>query len=172
MSERDKAFRAAKELWSSETLAIAPQEFQERFDDLYRRAIKITTFWQLGGAANDYLRENPDSILVPSELPAKLLECDLIDGRIIGLKLLVRCSSNSEAIGRAICAALNVSDQYELYGGLLELDRFLKRRIGLSPISMKDILVELHRLRASNDPYVRNYATNLAEALEEIMVAN
>ena len=53
---RDNTAKLAKALWTDEAVNLQPAEFQRRFDTLYSAAEGIATYWQLGGAANDYRR--------------------------------------------------------------------------------------------------------------------
>ena len=122
MTNRDNTAKLAQALWASESIAFDPVEFQARFDAIYAASDGIATLWRLGGAANDYLHHHPGSIQVPHELAPTLLRSRLVDGRIIGLKLLVRCSSDIEIISPWVLAALESNHDGVLYGGLLELD--------------------------------------------------
>jgi hypothetical protein len=167
---RDTTARLAKDLWSLEARELPPAEFQTRFDAVYAAAEGPATLWHLGGAANDYLRAHPEAIAVPAELAHALLASEIVDGRIIGLKLLNRCSSDLHAICSAICDALESKHEHTLYGGLCELDNLLRR---LSPMSstatlpVNDILPRLRRLYSSSDPYVRQSAERLQDSLKE-----
>jgi hypothetical protein len=103
---RDTTARHAKALWTFESWDLDPEEFQSRFDAIYAAAEGPATYWRLGGAANDYLRAHPRSISVPQELAPMLLSSRLVDARIIGLKLLIRLSTDTGQIVAAICRAL------------------------------------------------------------------
>ena len=91
-------FRRAKSLWSVEGFKLTPGEFEARFDEIYQQSRDIPTLWQLGGTANDFLRLHPGSIAVPEELPTMLLTSDHMDARVIGLKLLNRCSKTPSLV--------------------------------------------------------------------------
>jgi hypothetical protein len=88
----------------------------------------LETLWQLGGATNDYLRRNPGGVPVPIGLPKRLLASDDREARVIGLKLLNRCSdaSTAEIIEESL-RALKRGDRYEDYGGLYELGNLIER---------------------------------------------
>src|SRR5688572_15515314 len=144
---RDNTARLAKELWSPAATSLTPVEFQERLDGIYAAAEDPATFWQLGGAVNDYLRSHPNSIRIPDELAPKLLGSEIVDARIVGLKLLNRSSSDTAAISSAICRALESEYEGELYGGLHELGNLLSRLAPSSPLPVEDLLVRLSQLR-------------------------
>ncbi len=169
---RDNTARLAKELWSSESLELDPATFQARFDAIYAEAEGPATLWQLGGAANDYLRMHADAIVVPPELIATLAASQMVDGRIIGLKLLNRCSSDVRSICTSICRALASSHEGELYGGLCELDGLLRRASHSAALPVDDILVCLDRLNGSGDPYVRECAERFQDWLQELGSSN
>lgn len=164
---RDNTARLAKELWSSESLDLEPATFQARFDAIYAVAEGPATLWQLGGAANDYLRAHADAIVVPPELITALVASQMVDGRIIGLKLLNRCSSDTRSICTYICRALESGHEGELYGGLCELDRLLRRASQSVALAVDDISVRLDRLNCSSDSYVRECAERLKNQLAD-----
>jgi len=116
--------------WSPKHEKLSPAEFQARFDALYAVTKHPTALWQLGGAANDFLRKNPGSISVPSELAPLLLQSKRVDGRIIVLKLFTRTSSDVVAMSAAICRALASRTSHEQCGGLHELGVLLDRITG------------------------------------------
>src|SRR5262245_58113283 len=118
---RDNTARLAKALWSPEAKELSPGEFQARFDAIFSAAEGPATLWQLGGAINDYLRAHVGSVIVPTDLAPNLVASRMVDARIVGLKLLVRCSTDLSLIGTSICTALSSKHESELYGGLLEL---------------------------------------------------
>jgi hypothetical protein len=153
---RDNTAKLAKALWSFESQTLDPKEFQSRFDAIYRAAEGPATLWQLGGAANDYLRGRPGSIEVPPELAPALLASTMVDGRIIGLKLLTRCSSDFSAICASIAQALESKHEGELYGGLYELRNLLERVAPSVALPVDDLLARLTKLRLLGDPYVRD----------------
>lgn len=163
---RDNTARLAKELWSPEAMELKPVDFQERFDAIYAAGEGPATLWQLGGAANDYLRLHPNSIRIPDELAPKLLDSEIVDSRIVGLKLLNRCSSDTAALSSAICRALESEYEGELYGGLHELGDLLSRLAPSSPLPVEELLVRLSKLRSSRDPYVRECAARNGEQIE------
>lgn len=164
---RDNTARLAKALWSIEALDLQPKEFQSRFDAIYASAEGPATLWQLGGAANDYLRHYPDTIRVPNELAWQLLDSTLVDARIVGLKLLNRCSSDTAAILSAICRALDRNHKNEMYGGLCELDNLLRRLVPTTRLSIDDVLPRLSRLSSSPDPYVRDCASRFSDWVQQ-----
>jgi hypothetical protein len=164
-NSRDNTARLAKALWTTEAQELDRTEFQSRFDAIYAAAEGLATFWQLGGAANDYLRAHPDSIVIPDELAPALLASKMVDARIIGLKLLTRCSSNLTTITSSICRALESRQEHELYGGLCELDNLLHRLEPSSRSPVQRLLPSLIRLFSSSDAYVRQTAERLAHIL-------
>jgi hypothetical protein len=121
--------------------------------------------WQLGGAANDYLHAHPDSIVDPDELAPALLASKMVDARIIGLKLLIRCSSDFTSITSSICRALESRHEGELYGGLCELDNLLRQLGPSSRLPVQELLPKLTRLFSSSDAYVRQTVERLAHIL-------
>lgn len=165
--KRDNTAKLAKVLWSAETRNLSPAEFQLRFDAIYAVAEGPATLWRLGGAANDYLRAHPESIQVPPELATALVASRLVDGRIIGLKLLIRCSSDIPLMTNSISRALESRHRQEMYGGLCELDNFLHRLSSSTPLPLHDFLLRLHKLESSSDPIVRSWAQRLADRLQE-----
>lgn len=167
----DNTAKLAKALWSIEALDLQPAEFQSRFDAIYASAEGPATLWQLGAAANDYLRRNPDTIRVPDELAPQLLKSSLVDARIVGLKLLNRRPSETAAIVSAICEALDRDHKGEIYGGLCELDNLL-RRLELSlRLAVDGLMPRLAGLRSSRDPYVRECADRFSDCLEQFATA-
>lgn len=167
----DNTASLAQALWSCEALELEPAEFQARFDVLYATAEGPATLWQLGGAANDYLRRRPDSIAVPPVLAPMLLASAMVDGRIIGLKLLNRCSSNLETICSSICHALESKHEGELYGGLCELYNLLRRLPPSTSLPVEAFVPLLFRLRSSSNPYVRESAEMYQDWLGEFGAA-
>ena len=168
MQRRDNTARMAKALWSPESNELSASEFQAQFDAIYSAAEGLATLWQLGGAANDYLRLHPDSIVVPEELAPKLVASSMVDARIIGLKLLVRCSWDIRLIGSSICKALESKHEHELYGGLCELHNSLRRFDSVASMPVDDLLAGLGRLSSSRDAYERQSAARLADWIEEL----
>lgn len=164
---RDDTAKLAKALWSIESLALPSQVLQSRFDEIYLSAQGPATLWHLGGAANDYLRANPGSIHVPEELIESLLDSQIVDGRVIGLKLVNRCSTNVELICTSICRALESTHEGEFYGGLFELTTFLERARTGNVFSVAGIQARLSPLRLSSDVYVRERAERLMYELDE-----
>ncbi|MEX2310678.1 MAG: hypothetical protein WD738_24135 [Pirellulales bacterium] len=167
MANRDNTAKLAKDLWSVEALEMEPAEFQTRFDAIYASAEGIATYWHLGGAANDYLQHHPNSITVPPELAPRLLASRMVDGRIIGLKLLNRCSSDLNLIATWICRALqSKKKKTELYGGLCELSDLLPRLTTLANIPVDELRGILQKLRSSGDIYVRDWADRFIDWIE------
>ena len=166
MAPRDHTAKLAKALWSDEALELKPAEFQSRFDSLYATAEGLATYWQLGGAANDYLRRHPGAIAIPVELPLLLLASRLVDGRIIGLKLLNRCSSDLSLVCSQISTALGRKSKHELYGGLFELSNLLDRLSLLSMTHRSELLLALSPLRSHRDTYIRDCAHLFTDWLE------
>jgi len=106
----------------------APNEFDASFDRVYSHTDDLETLWQLGGATNDYLRCNPGGLSVPISLPKRLLASENREARVIGLKLLNRCSDISTSeITEEILRALQRGDGYEDYGGFCELGNLIER---------------------------------------------
>jgi hypothetical protein len=167
MGNRDTTAKLAKELWSPTALKLPPTEFRAKFDAIYASAEGIATLWQLGGAALDYLRSNPDALTVPSELAPTLLASSLVDARIVGLKLLNQCSPNLELISSSICGALESRHDGELYGGLCELSKLLDRARPPNALPVNELRPRLEQLRNSRDPYVSECAGRLADLLHE-----
>jgi hypothetical protein len=160
---RDNTARLAKTLWTVEARDLSPGEFQARFDALYSTAEGPATLWQLGGAANEYLRCHPDTIVVPVEIVEALLASKMVDARIIGLKLLNRLAANVSAMVAAIHPALESSHEGELYGGLNEL-LLLLDRVEPSERNLAIVLLPaLSRLASSRDSYVRETAARLSD---------
>lgn len=168
MPHRDNTARLAEALWSTDAKKLEPAEFQARFDAIYSVAEGIATHWQLGGAANDYLRARPNSIAVPTDLATMLLASRTVDGRIIGLKLLNRCSSDVDLILQWICRALESKHQDEVYGGLHELSNLLDSLKPPAVVPVDELLASLLMLRSSRDAYIRDKADNFSEWLGEI----
>jgi hypothetical protein len=162
---RDNTARLAKALWTLEARDLSPREFQSRFDNIYSGAEGPATLWQLGGAVNDFLRVHPGTIKVPNELAPTLLSSTIVDGRIIGLKLLNRCSTDVTAISASICQALESRHKSELYGGLCELDNLLRRLETTVQVPTQDLLPRLRKLYSSSDIYIRETAERLANML-------
>ncbi|MEX1039882.1 MAG: hypothetical protein WDZ51_04590 [Pirellulaceae bacterium] len=123
----------ARQLWHipnmTELTCLPPSRFQTLFDRVYQSTDDEEALWRLGGATNDYLRANPGSFCVPAELPRRLLASQNVDARVVGLKLLNRCSASDEEVVAAITNALRRRDDYESNGGMVELSNFLDRRI-------------------------------------------
>jgi hypothetical protein len=163
---RDNTARLAKELWTNEARSLEPAEFQSRFDAIYLAAEGPATLWQLGGAANDYLRSHPDSIKVPEELVTALLGSKLVDGRIIGLKLLNRCSIDNNTILSAISEALESHSKQEILGGLCELSNLLRRVEHSAGVVTEVIFRKLRKHSSSSVPYIRDAAEALRAWLE------
>jgi hypothetical protein len=168
---RDNTAKLAKELWTAEALDLSPDEFQSRFDAIYSAVEGPATLWQLGGAANDYLRARPGSIVVPQELPPKLASSEMVDARIIGLKLMVRCSPDLGAIVALICRALESRRESELYGGLCELDNLLRRLGPAAGLQIDELLARMGKLNSSSDRYVRETAARLSAWLRDFAAA-
>ena len=166
MTERDATASLAKELWSTPSMTLAPQEFQARFDALYSASSGIATYWQLGGAAVDYLRRYPNSLVVPPQLAMTLLDSRLVDGQIVGLKLLARHSSDTSIIAHWICIALESDHDGVLHGGLHELQTTIDRSLSFAPDALRELLKGLSALRPSNDLVVRVQAERLVERLK------
>jgi hypothetical protein len=174
MAARDNTAKLAKALWNSrESYALAPHEFQAKFDALYAASEGIATLWHLGGAANDYLRGHPGSISVPSELAPALLASRLVNGRIIGLKLLNRSSSDETSILSWICRALDARNESEVLVGLCELREFLERRPPVTILPVHELLPRLERLQSSRDTIMIGPAANrLLDWLREIVAGS
>jgi hypothetical protein len=168
---RDNTAKFAKALWTFEALDLEAAEFQRRFDALYATAEGPATFWQLGGAANDYLRHHPGSIVVPSELAPALLASTMADGRIIGLKLLNRCSTDVTAIITAICRALESRHEGEMCGGMCELENLLDRLEPSARLPVQELRLMLGKLSSWPDPYVPTIAERIANRLGEFAAA-
>jgi hypothetical protein len=158
----------AKKLWDELSSTLCPDEFQARFDEIYRRAEGPATLWRLGGAANDYLRKHPDSVRVPCELAPALLASSLVDARIIGLKLLIRTSQDWGAIHAELCRALESRHVSTRLGGLCELHNALHRCGKGLPMPKGDLVSRLEKLRQSSDEHVRETATRLTGWLDEL----
>lgn len=168
-----------RSVWTDDSEKPSPAEFQSRFDALYNATSSPTALWQLGGAANDYLRGHPGAIKVPVELAPLLLKSRIVDGRVIGLKLLTRTSSNVAEICEAICSALDRRSEYERCGGLHELG-VLHDRIrshldcGHSPLPRssqlpkQEIIKRLQRIEKSSVDYNRESATRLIVWIQEL----
>ena len=109
-------------------LRLDPTEFRREFDRIYHDCCDIKTLWQLGGATNDYLRVNRDAMVVPPDLPRRLLKSQHLYARITGLKLLNRSNVSDAEIVAAIVRAMNRRDGFESCGGLHELGQLLDRR--------------------------------------------
>jgi hypothetical protein len=167
MNSRDSTANMARDLWSAESQQLEPAEFQARFDAIYDAAQGLATLWQLGGAANDYLRARPQSIRVPPELISQLLAGKIVDGRIVGIKLLNRRSPDVEIIRSSIERALASQHESEVYGGLHELGGLLDRTMPGSPLPAINLKAKLLSLQSSEDPYIRDRSTQLIEQLTE-----
>jgi hypothetical protein len=165
--KRDNTAKLAKALRSADSKHLSSAEFQSQFDAIYAVAEGPATLWHLGGAANDYLRAHPESIQVPPELATALVASRMVDGRIIGLKLLIRCSSDIPTITNSLCRALQSRKRQEMLGGLCELDNFLRRLNPTTPLPLHEFLPRLRKLESSSDPIVRSWAHSLAEWLQE-----
>jgi hypothetical protein len=112
---------------------------------------------------NDFLRSHPAAIDVPKELVPALLTSPIVDGRIIGLKLLNRCCHDPAKIAASICDALASSHGSEVYGGLFELDNLLRRLTPPFSLSNTQLLSRLQDLSSSDDVYVREASDRLAD---------
>jgi hypothetical protein len=165
---RDTTARIAKELWRPESFDLSPGEFQSRFDAVYAIAEGPATWWYLGGAANDYLRHQPQSIVVPAELPQLLLGSAIVDGRIVGLKLLTRLSSDRDEIIVAICNALDSQNESEVLGGLHELGNFLERMGPTTPIPTMELLPRLRKVHLSSPEWLATRSQQLSRWLAEL----
>ncbi len=168
---RDNTARLAKELWSLEATTLSPAEFQTRFDNIYQSAEGPATLWHLGGAANNYLRQRPGSINIPEELAASLLASSMVDSRIIGLKLLNRCSTDIAMICAQISRALSSDHEGEVYGGLHELGNLSSRLSSCERHIANELSRCLIKLHESTDQYVRNRSVQLRECLQELAAA-
>lgn len=162
---RDNTARLADELWMNGAYELTSAEFQARFDDLYARSEGPATLWRLGAAANEFLMLHPGSIQFPPELVSVLINARKMDGRVFGLKLLARYSSDLPAISAEICKALERRNQPEIYGGLHELSCLLERLQSTEQLPKEKLLASLRELNSSSDPYVRETATRLSEEL-------
>ncbi len=161
VANRENTARLAKALWSLEANTLSSSDFQARFDAIYSASEGIATLWHLGGAANDYLRHHPGSIVVPQELPLTLLASRLVNGRIVGLKLLTRLSGDSSLVSYWICRSLESSKRTEVYGGLHELHNYLDRFSQIA--DAEGLLSRLSRLCSANDPVIHEQAKRLRE---------
>lgn len=172
----DDPLAIAQAMWnrvsSQGAEGISPDRFRTLFDRVYQDCEDVTTLWQLGGAANDYLRTFPDALAVPDRLPLTLLSSDNIKARVVGLKLLNRCDITDEVMVAEIIRAMRRSDEYERTGGVYELGQFLDRkqmnRAKLDPV----LCTRLHRIlnifRNHHDPDRRRNAAFLIERLREL----
>lgn len=171
MTGPNPVYSAAKALWSFQARELQQPEFQAKFDEVYRHAIEetnIEALWQLGGAANDYIRSRPqNNLIVPNELAPTLLSSKLMDARIIGLKLLTRCSPNIELVADWICRALVSKHECEVYGGLSELGKLLESRNPFAKKEQDEICSRLRDLHSSPDPYLRDASCRLADWIAE-----
>jgi hypothetical protein len=167
---RDNTARLAKELWAIGSTEISPAEFQSRFDHIYQSAEGPATLWHLGGAVNDYLRHHPDTIRVPESLAPTLLASPMVDSRIIGLKLLNRCSTDTTRICAEIGRALRSGHEGEVYGGLHELGNLASRLSSCDRHVVNELSVCLDKLQESTDQYVRNRSAQLREHLQLLAV--
>lgn len=161
------SFRQAKRLWSVTARELAPAEFQSRFDRLYPASRDLMTLWQLGGAANDYVRAHPHAIVVPMELATMLLAGDHVDARIIGLKLLNTLAAPVPQTIVYICAALRSTSDSEVYGGLYELGRLLDWSPQPALNEYPELQRQLQALGNSNDPYIRSRSADFLRWLED-----
>ncbi len=119
-------------------------------DSILQQTDGLRTLWQLGGAANDYLRRHPGLITVPRGLPFKLLAANHLDSRIIGLKLLVRLVYPLPVTWKWIRKALQSSREDEVVGGLCELGNLVNRSDMLLsvPGSVRNLLKRLTTSRS------------------------
>ena len=166
--KHDDTAKLARALWSEDGVNLPAAEFKARFDQIYARSEDIDTYWQLGGALNDYLGFDPHSFAVPPELATILLSSSLVDARIVGLKLLVRHSSNVDLITEWLCRALQSKRSGELYGGLYELGNLLDRIQSKQLTALLDVaefVSILSELKSSRDAYVREWAQRYIDRL-------
>ena len=166
MAKYDAHFKAAQDLWAIEARNMKPEEFQAKFAAIYDATDNIDTLWQLGGAVNDYLRSNsnPSAVKVPDELAPKLLEASRVDCKIIGLKLLVRCSNDLPTICREICRAFDRGDDWS---GLCELSNVLDRMRPPTSIPVRELRLRLHGLKDSCDEDIRACSKRLDDLLSD-----
>ncbi len=163
-------------LWSSRRAAnLSPDDFRALFARIYNDCQDIPTLWQLGGATNDYLRTYPGAIEVPVELIDSLRASDHMDARIIGLKLLKHSKLDDQRIVSEIVRALQQPEDYEYYGGFVEMRHFLDRhrvegRAIATPL-VDELRRGLARFFTHEDEYSRTTAHALTEYLDEFQAA-
>jgi hypothetical protein len=139
---------------------IPADSFKTLFDRVYNCTTDVTALWQLGGAANDFLRVHPGALTIPVELATTLLGTHN------------RCRVRDEMMVNEIIRALQRRDSYESSGGMCELRRLLERHQsdgstidGCLAARLSD---ELAPLLNDDDETERNMAEALVEWLGDI----
>jgi hypothetical protein len=97
-----------------------------------------------------------------------LLESDHREARVIGLKLLNRCSSSASMVAPWIIRALGAKDDYEIYGGLHELYELLRRPIRPQRSDVVGVRDALERISNSADPNLRESASRCSDWISTI----
>lgn len=97
---------------------LSPPVFASLLHTAIEKSSETQTLWRLLGAANDYLRLHPGSLVLPKDPILAILHSRDANHRIIGLKCLIHSDLSFEEFANWILVALRSPESEERLGGL------------------------------------------------------